>query len=153
VFDLKLKELLNDILNKNVLGRTVAYVYTTEFQKGGLPHVHMLCILDPDDNPNSTQDIDNLISAKIPDPVLHPLAHATVTKHMMHGPCGDINSSAVCMDSSGKCSKGFPKRFCSETTPNTSDGYPVYERPDNGRTIPKSVNQNGHRGVFNMDNR
>jgi hypothetical protein len=153
VFDLKLKELLNDILKKNVLGRTVAYVYTTEFQKRGLPHVHMLCILDPDDKPNSTQDIDNLVSAKIPDPVLHPLAHATVTKHMMHGPCGDINPSAVCMDSSGKCSKGFPKRFCSETTPNTSGGYPVYERPDNGRTTPKSVNQNGHRGVFNMDNR
>jgi hypothetical protein len=46
------------------LGRTVAYVYTTEFQKRGLPHVHMLCILDPDDKPNSTQDIDNLASAK-----------------------------------------------------------------------------------------
>jgi hypothetical protein len=153
VFNMKLKELLNDILKKNVLGRTMAYVYTTEFQKRGLPHVHMLCILHPDDKPTSIQDIDNLVSAKIPDPVLHPLAHATVVKHMMHGPCGDINPSAVCMDSSGKCSKGFPKRFCNETMPNTSGGYPVYKRPDNGQTTPKLITQNGHRGVFNMDNR
>jgi hypothetical protein len=92
---LKLKELLNDILKKNVLGRTVAYVYTTELQKRGLPHVHMLCILDPDDKSNSTQDIDNLVSAKIPDPVLHSLAHATATKHMMHGPCGDTAAGKI----------------------------------------------------------
>jgi hypothetical protein len=153
VFNMKLKELLNDILKKNVLGRTVAYVYTIEFQKRGLPHAHMLCILHPDDKPTSIQDIDNLVSAEIPDPELHPLAYTTVTKHMMHGPCGVINPTAVCMDSSSKCSKGFPKRFSNETTPNASGGYPIYKRPENSRTVPKLITQNGHRATVNMDNR
>ena len=30
------------IVNKGVLGKVVAHVYTIEFQKGGLPHIHLL---------------------------------------------------------------------------------------------------------------
>ena len=41
VFKLRLRELLNDILKRHVLGRPLAHVYTIEFQKRGLPHVHM----------------------------------------------------------------------------------------------------------------
>ncbi|XP_065061666.1 uncharacterized protein LOC135688676 [Rhopilema esculentum] len=45
VFHLKLKELLCDLLERNVLGHVVAYVYTIELQKRGLPHAHMVVFL------------------------------------------------------------------------------------------------------------
>ncbi len=35
VFELKKKEMLNDVLNKQIFGLTVAYVWVIEFQKRG----------------------------------------------------------------------------------------------------------------------
>ena len=51
VFRMKLRELLNDICVKHVLGRPLAHVYTIEFQKRGLPHAHILIILSDQDKP------------------------------------------------------------------------------------------------------
>ncbi|RPA81042.1 hypothetical protein BJ508DRAFT_194851, partial [Ascobolus immersus RN42] len=45
VFGLKLKELIQD-LRDGVLGKYKAVVYTIEFQKRGLPHAHILLIID-----------------------------------------------------------------------------------------------------------
>ena len=45
VFAGKLKELEDDLYKKHVLGRVVAHVRVTEFQKRGLPHVHILLML------------------------------------------------------------------------------------------------------------
>ena len=42
VFKLKLREQLNDILKRHIQGRTLAHVYTIEFQKRGLPHGHLM---------------------------------------------------------------------------------------------------------------
>ena len=42
VFRLKSQALLQDIVHDNVLGQIVAHVYTIEFQKRGLPHMHFL---------------------------------------------------------------------------------------------------------------
>ena len=50
IFKAKFEELKEDIINKRVLGRVVAHVHVFEFQKRGLPHVHMLLILDDNDN-------------------------------------------------------------------------------------------------------
>jgi hypothetical protein len=44
VFCLKVQELMDDIFKRNVLGRAVAHVWTTEFQKRGLPHVHLIVL-------------------------------------------------------------------------------------------------------------
>ena len=44
VFKLKLRELLNDILKRHILGKPLARVYAIEFQKRGLPHAHMLIV-------------------------------------------------------------------------------------------------------------
>ena len=68
VFNLKLKELLDDLHERHVLGRVTAFVYTIEFQKRGLPHAHLILFLADADKPQTTQDIDRLVSAKIPDP-------------------------------------------------------------------------------------
>jgi hypothetical protein len=49
VFKLKLDELIDDLFKKHILGRIIAHVFVTEFQKRGLPHCHMLIILDTED--------------------------------------------------------------------------------------------------------
>ena len=46
VFNMKLKALLEDLLHGHVLGKVAAYTYAVEFQKRGLPHVHILIILE-----------------------------------------------------------------------------------------------------------
>ena len=51
VFKMKLRELLNDICVKHVLGRPLAHAYTIEFQKRGLPYAHILIILSDQDKP------------------------------------------------------------------------------------------------------
>ena len=98
VFQLKKKALLDDIVKNGVLGKVAAYVYTIEFQKQGLPHMHCLIFLQHPDKLMSPDDIDKLISAQWPDPVTQPKLFATVKSCMIHGPCGTINPRAPCMD-------------------------------------------------------
>lgn len=45
VFHLKYESLLHDIMKKNEFGKAVAYVYTIEYKKRGLPHVHLIVFL------------------------------------------------------------------------------------------------------------
>jgi hypothetical protein len=134
VFRLKFKSLLDDILKKKVLGRVEAYVYTIEFQKRGLPHAHLLIILDDRDKPRTPEDYDRFVQAEIPNPRLFPLLHQTIITSMLHGPCSEI-----CLDEEGKCIKGYPKEF-QNTTQNNEDGYPLYRRRDDGSV----VHRNGH---------
>ena len=51
---------------------------------------------------------------------------------MMHGPCSDEHSDAPYIVE-GKCSKHYPKDFCSKTC-FEQDDYPEYARYENGRT-------------------
>ncbi|GBO03346.1 hypothetical protein AVEN_171029-1 [Araneus ventricosus] len=46
VFNMKLKELLEDICKHGIFGTVLAYIYVIEFQKRGLPHAHILLTLD-----------------------------------------------------------------------------------------------------------
>ena len=45
VFHAKVTQLLNDLEKHGVMGRTVAKVWTIEFQKRGLPHMHLIIFL------------------------------------------------------------------------------------------------------------
>jgi hypothetical protein len=45
VFHLKKTAIMEDIYKNGVFGHAVAYVYTIEFQKRGLPHIHILIFL------------------------------------------------------------------------------------------------------------
>ena len=51
VFQMKLKEILKDILKNGVFGRVAAHLAVIEFQKRGLPHAHCLFILHREDKP------------------------------------------------------------------------------------------------------
>jgi hypothetical protein len=48
LFKIKLKELINDIHKKHILGRTIAGIYVVEFQKRGLPHAHIFIFFTED---------------------------------------------------------------------------------------------------------
>lgn len=145
VFRSKLDEFKNDILKNHVLGVVVAHVYVIEFQKRGLPHCHLLCILDKDSKIKDPSDIDRLVSAEIPDKEKHPRLYNIVMSSMVHGPCGSRNLNSQCMKD-GKCTKKYPKDFNEETVQNCN-GYPLYRRRNNGVTAQKGVHQVDNRDI------
>jgi hypothetical protein len=131
VFALKKQALLDDTLKHGIFGQTVAHIYTIEFQKRGLPHMHLLIFLSNEHKIRTPADVDSCIRADFPDPVTEPKLFETVKRCMVHGPCGAENPAASCMKD-GKCTKGYPKPFCEETTLQ-EDGRPAYRRPNDGR--------------------
>src|SRR5207237_8308508 len=120
-------------LKHHIFGIVVAYVYVIEFQKRGLPHSHILLILDQNSKPKTVDDYDAFVSAEIPDKNLHHMAYDTICRSMMHGPCGSTYPNAPCMKA-GKCSKKYPHSFCTMTSIN-ENGYPVYQRSHDGRSV------------------
>jgi hypothetical protein len=66
-------------------------LYTIEFQKRGLPHVHIIFWVSTDTSQPTPTLIDSVITAEIPDPQQDPLGYTLVAEHMIHGPCGPNN--------------------------------------------------------------
>jgi hypothetical protein len=128
-----MKELINDIHNNHILGRTIVGIYVVEFQKRGLPHAHILIFFTEDCKPHMIEDVDRIISAELPNSETNKLAHETVARYMMHGPCGATFPNAPCTEK-GKCQKQYPHKFQSETVTDVN-GYPIYWRKDTGHTV------------------
>jgi hypothetical protein len=84
---LKLDALLKDIKD-GVLSNVIAKIWVIEFQKRGLPHAHILLVLDEALKLRTIEDYDSMVSAEIPDSIRHPEVYETVTLCMVHGPCG-----------------------------------------------------------------
>ncbi|KAK1370907.1 Helicase-like protein [Heracleum sosnowskyi] len=91
VFKMKLDAMMSDLTKKDVLGRVLAVVYTIEFQKRGLPHAHIVLWMAEGDKLLSTEDIDTIISAELPDKETDAVGYEAVSQFMMHGPCGEAN--------------------------------------------------------------
>jgi hypothetical protein len=119
VFHQKIKELLTKLLKKQIFGKVVGHVEVIEFQKRGLPHCHILLILDKKYRLKTADDYDAIVSAEIPDPK-HKRLRRLVLQHMVHHHC------AACMKDN-LCTKWFPKDYCSKTRTEES-GYPLYRR-------------------------
>uniref|UniRef100_A0A0R0KGW9 ATP-dependent DNA helicase n=1 Tax=Glycine max TaxID=3847 RepID=A0A0R0KGW9_SOYBN len=115
VFRLKYEHMLSDLTKKHMLGKAVAYMHTIEFKKRGLP---------------------NIISEEIPSHENDPELYTLVQNHMVHDPCRILQSKSPCMKE-GKCSCFYPKMFQPQTLLD-SNGYPVYHRRNDGRTISKN---------------
>jgi hypothetical protein len=137
VFKEKMDALIAEIKG-GLFGTLSGLVYTTEFQKRGLPHIHVLIFFQGAHKIRDANHVDSLISAKLPDPDTQPILWNAVTQLMLHG-CGDGNQNAPCMKE-GKCIKHFPKPFNLDTRFG-EDGYPEYARPNDGRAFTDS---NGH---------
>ncbi|XP_029639685.1 uncharacterized protein LOC115214794 [Octopus sinensis] len=121
IFHAKLKKMLFLLKVLHIFGPLSAWMYTVEWQKRGLPHVHMLAWCQDRIHP---VDIDRIISAELPDQNADPQLYSSVTKHMIHGPCGDLNPRSPCMKNK-RCSKRYPRDYCGQTY-TTNDGYPIY---------------------------
>ncbi|UYV80903.1 hypothetical protein LAZ67_19002139 [Cordylochernes scorpioides] len=145
VFNLKLQQLLHEIVSQHVLGVVIARVHVVEFQKRGLPHAHMLFMLREEDKPRDRDAIDRLVCAEIPSPTMQVQLYDMVRKHMIHGPCGNFNLHSPCM-SDGKCTKDFPKSFLQLTEAN-NNGYPRYRRRDDGQTLVVGTHEVDNRWV------
>ncbi|XP_042067055.1 uncharacterized protein LOC121810326 [Salvia splendens] len=135
IFKVKLDNLIRDLKTNQIFGAVKAVVYTIEFQKRGLPHAHILLFLSNEDKLPQPRRIDEIISAKIPDPAIDPCYYENVKEFMVHGPCGVVRKSSPCMRD-GRCSKYFPKQYL-DATKFDDDGFPVYRRRDNGRVVMK----------------
>jgi hypothetical protein len=83
VFEEKKKVLLKEI-KEGLFERTTAMVHTIEFQKRGLPYVHLLIFLDPADKIRDAADVDAIVSAQIPNPETQPVLYDIVIKNMVH---------------------------------------------------------------------
>jgi Helitron helicase-like domain at N-terminus len=110
VFQLKKKALMKAILDDGIFGPCVAHVYAIEFQKRGLPHMHLLIFLKTEYKLLSPDTVDSVISAQWPHPETEPRLFEAVKKFMVHGPCGALDPHAPCMRD-GKCIYGYPKPF------------------------------------------
>jgi len=136
VFYMKLMQLIDLIAKYEVFGKVASLIWVIEFQKRGLPHAHMLVILDHEWKLRTAEDIDGVIQAEIPeDPELREI----ILSHNVHGPCegnSKYAKSQKCREKENhrhpdKCLKNFPKEFSEETVMNP-DGFPSYRR----RNIP-----------------
>jgi hypothetical protein len=143
VFHLKVQAFCDEVVKKQVLGEVAAYIYVIEFQKRGLPHMHMLLTLKVHSKLTTADEVDSLISAELPDARTEPVLYDIVSKSMIHRPCGPQNPNSPCMKR-GQCTKRYPKTFRDDTSLSVA-GYPEYRRRNNGRTV---VCRN-----INMDNR
>ncbi|XP_077264817.1 uncharacterized protein LOC143898893 [Temnothorax americanus] len=123
VFHLKVKKMMA-LLNKGSLfGKVCCYMYSVEWQKRGLPHIHILLWLE---QRIFSDMIDKVICAEIPNPLKDSLLHNIVKANMIHGPCGGLNHNSPCMKD-GSCSKRYPRIFQNDTQTG-GDGYPQYRR-------------------------
>ncbi|KNZ72420.1 hypothetical protein J132_03386 [Termitomyces sp. J132] len=71
VFELKKNAVVKEI-KEGLFGSCVAYVHTIEFQKRGLPHMHILIFFHRHHRIKDAPDVDSIVSAQIPDPVTQP---------------------------------------------------------------------------------
>ena len=143
VFNLKKKQLMDDLTKGGVLGEVEAHMETTEWQKRGMPHEHILIILKRRGIPLTPELVDRIISAELPpspedtnDPTIaaeRQRLNDIVLKNMIHGPC----SADKCLEN-GNCTKKFPKEFNPHTIVDPDNFYATYRRrspEDGGRQV------------------
>ena len=158
VFKLKKDQVINDLTKCHIFGQCVAHLWVVEFQKRGLPHVHILIILAHGDRPKTKEEVDNIVSAELP-PSPHeegiteeekatrkPLWDI-VLNNMIHGPCGEHNPRCPCMEN-GVCTKKFPKSFSRATIVDEDISHPIY-----CRRSPEDGGQSAEKNGKTIDNR
>ncbi|UYV64029.1 hypothetical protein LAZ67_2006361 [Cordylochernes scorpioides] len=129
IFQLKVTKLIDLITKGDVFGKPQCWCYTIEWQKRGLPHAHILLWLKEKICP---YQIDSIICAEIPNEEVDASLFRTLTKNIIHGPCGHGYPNPGCMER-GRCQKKYPRLLLAETQTDR-DRYPLYRRrrPEEG---------------------
>ena len=159
VFNLKVRDLLHEIRHKEIFGSWLGWVWTIEYQKRGLPHLHLLVFLRTDHQFLTAENIDGFISTELPpaDDIISQELRGIIETTMVHTHCVAHNGRALCMQGLGPfsvltCWKGYPRAFQAETIIN-EDGYPTYRRRDAGQSYAVQVMRNGANTTAVIDNR
>ena len=99
VFNLKVRDLLEQIRHKEVFGPWLGWVWTIEYQKRHLPHLHLLVFLKTDHQFLTAANIDQFISAEITteDDVIGQELRAIIQSTMVHTHYAGGNGQAQCM--------------------------------------------------------
>lgn len=124
VFQQHVNRLMQEI-EDGIFGEYAAKFAVLEFQKRGLPHVHILCWLSGESHVTEPSDIDELVSARLPrDLDLLEL----IVKQMVHD-CGPR-----CQDSHGRCKGNYPKDYqaVSQLPEEGLHKQTLYQRPRQG---------------------
>ena len=148
MFRQKLTALLDELVKGAIFGVVTAYLATVEFQKRGLPHAHILLIVQESDRLTTPEQVDSVICAELPpDPATATTEEereqmqrleTIVLTNMVHGPCGSLRPGSPCMET-GTCDKHFPKAYQKHTMVDAASHFPTYRRrspQDGGRVIP-----------------
>lgn len=107
VFKGYMDQMLKELYDVGIMGRHAAHCHVVEFQKRGLPHCHILVILEPADRLRDPEEIDKAVCAELPPNECK--LQRQVVQTMIHGPC-DSTPSAQCREKcscDGPCSKGY----------------------------------------------
>jgi len=121
IFHLKVKTLMKLLTKGNLFGEVQCFMYSVEWQKRGLPHIHILLWLKQRISPDKFECI---IIAEIPDPEKDSLLYSIIKANMIHVPCCNSNNRSSCMESDS-CSKKYPRPFNQEIQ-TRDDRYPKY---------------------------
>jgi len=159
LFNLKVRDLLDQLKHKQVFGPWRGWVWTIEYQKRGLPHLHLLLFLKTDVQFLTPVYIDRFISAEIPteDDVIGQQLRTIIESTRVHTQCVGGNGNALCMKDLNPavvttCHKGYPRDFLEETTV-PENGYPLYRRRNTGRSFMIPVPGSGGTLTAMIDNR
>lgn len=133
VFYKKHKDMIHLLTKSSLFSKVSGYVSVIEFQKRGLPHAHILLILENECKPHEIAHYDKLVCAKFLDEDMFPELYKIINQCDIHGPCGPFNASAPCMVD-GQCKYRYPRSF-SESTILDVNGYPTYMRRNDGNSI------------------
>ena len=92
-------QLMNDLVKKQIFGRVKAHLYSIEWQKRGLPHVHILLWMA---HKVTAEFVDKTVCAEIPNKEKDPKLYDIVTRCMIHGPCIGFDENQPCCHSHKK---------------------------------------------------
>ncbi|KAL3091075.1 hypothetical protein niasHS_005038 [Heterodera schachtii] len=135
IFMDKASEFVRDLIEKNVLGKVAGWCYSVEHQKRGMPHIHILLILEEQGRLTTPEMVDQFVCARIPPlPPMEDLSPEAnqqrrlwhyVTTMMLH----DCNAACIELNGQGRpsCRKHFPKPY-SELTELSEVRYTNYVR-------------------------
>ena len=106
-------------LRKYILEKIIIDIHIIEFQKWDLSYMHILLIMNHDDNIRDIEDIDDIIYTKISDCSINSDLYDIITSNMMHDSC-----DSKCMINE-KYSKKYSWQFNDKMISNEDD-YLIY---------------------------